>query len=135
MMHSSQTNIRDRQVRAFERIAIALERMAPPATVPNYQFPLEAFASFSWESIGATVERIDRSGAAVVSWQGMQFIRRAPSNRFRDAVWFSHCVGKDERGEPIYERLITFRPLSNIEVQPLPEKFQQVVGNGAIALG
>lgn len=134
-MRSSQTNMRDRQIKALERIALALERVAPPVSIPNYQFPLEAFETFDWESIGASVERVDRQGPVVVNWEGIRFQRREPSNRFRDAIWFASVSGKDERGEPIYQRLITFRHVAS--VGSVPERVKRLVqtNNGAIALG
>lgn len=130
VMRSHQTNIRDRQVKALERIALALERLAPPVRIPNYQFPLEAFPTFDWESIGASVEQADRSGPSVISWQGLLFMRREPANPFRETIWFARCTGKDERGDPIYQRLITFRLLA--EVGPVPERVKRLVTNGAI---
>lgn len=75
-----------------------------------------------------SVERSDQYGAAIVSWRGVQFVRRSPSNKFGEAIWFSRCVGKGDDGSNIYERLITFRPLSKTEVEPLPEKVRRLVG-------
>lgn len=119
--------IQHRQMVALEKIADALERLAPTSTsAPNYQYPLESFASFDWESIGATVERRDRDGAAIVTWRGNRFVRRAPSNKFGEAIWFSRCVGKDDNGENKYERLCTFKPVSKVEVEPVPEKVQKL---------
>ncbi len=108
---------------ALERVADAVERLAPTNTAaPNYLHPLEEFASFDWSRIGAEVVRSDRWGAAIVSWRGLQFVRRSPSNRYGEAVWFSRCVGKDENGNNRYEKLISFKPISQTEVEPLPEK-------------
>ena len=130
---NSLSNYRNQQLKLMERIASALERLAPPATAPNYQFPLEAFKTFNWGSIGATVERVDPSGAAIINWQGMQFVRRSPDNRFGDAVWFSRSTGKkNEQGQLVYERLITFRPVSNFDVEPLPEKVQRFINGGPV---
>ncbi|MFK0730427.1 MAG: single-stranded DNA-binding protein [Gloeotrichia echinulata HAB0833] len=120
--------IQQRQMLALEKISAQLERMAialdrlSPRTAPNYQFPLELFKGFDWSSISATVEKHDQYGAAVVSWNGQQYTRRSPSNKFDPAVWFSRCVGKGEDDKNVYERLITFKPLSKTEVDPLPEK-------------
>lgn len=124
--------IQNRQMLALERLADAVERLAPTTTVaPNYQRPLECFANFDWDSIGATVERSDQYGAAIVSWRGFQFVRRSPSNKFGEIIFFSRCVGKDESGENKYERLISFKPMSKIEVEPLPAKVLQVAGYSA----
>ena len=121
--------IQHRQMLALERIADTLERITPTNTsAPNHTFPLEKFSSFDWESIGATVVQSDQYGAAIVNWRGQQFLRRSPSNKFGEAIWFSRCVGKDESGENRYERLVTFKALSKIEIEPLPEKVRRLVG-------
>lgn len=115
--------IQHRQMLALERIADTLARLTPTqTTAPNYQYPLETFTNFDWESIGATVERSDSDGAAIVNWRGNRFVRRSPSNKFGEAIWFSRCVGKDESGENKYERLCTFKPVSKVEVEPVPTK-------------
>lgn len=126
-MTPEQTNlwldIQHRQMTALERIADVLERIAPTQQpAPNYQYPLESFAEFSWGQIGAEVVQRDQYGAAIVNWRGQQYVRRSPSNKFGEAIWFSRCIGKDDNGENKYERLVTFRPLSKFEVEPLPEK-------------
>jgi hypothetical protein len=111
----------------LERMAIALDRISP-RTAPNYQFPLESFKGFDWSAIGATVDKSDQHGAAVVSWNGQQYTRRSPSNKFDPAVWFSRCVGKGDGDKNVYERLVTFKPLSKTEVDPLPEKVRSFMG-------
>ncbi len=121
--------IQHRQMLALERIADTLERIAPTSTkAPNYQYPLESFTTFDWTSIGATIVQNDQYGAAIVSWRGQQFVRRSPSNKFDPAIWFSRCVGKDDSGENRYERLVTFKPLSKVEVEAIPEKVRRLVG-------
>lgn len=109
------------QTLVMERLANAVERLGKDTAAPNYTCPLEDFKTFNWESIGGSVERSDQYGPAIVSWGGQQFIRRSPTNKFGEAIWYSRCVGKDETGENRYERLITFKPLSKIEVEPLPD--------------
>jgi len=122
--------IQHRQMVALERIADSIQQLVPLSTAaPNYQKPLESFARFDWESIGVTVERSDQFGAAVVSWRGLQFVRRSPSNKFGEAIWFSRCTGKDDSGENKYERLITFKALSRVEVEPVPEKVSRLMQN------
>jgi hypothetical protein len=121
--------IQHRQMLALERIAEAVERLAPATTAaPSYTYPLESFTSFDWSSIGATVVQSDQYGAAIVNWKGQQYVRRSPSNKFGEAIWFSRCVGKDDSGENRYERLVTFKPLSKTEVEPVPEKVRRLVG-------
>ncbi len=93
---------------------------------PNFQRSLETFAAFNWASIGATVERTDQYGAAIVSWRGLQFVRRSPSNKFQEIIFFSRCVGKDDDGNNKYERLISFKPVSKIDVEPVPLKVERI---------
>lgn len=114
--------------RLLQRIIDVLESyQSQPLTPPNYQLALESWTSFDWGSIGATVERVDSDGVAVVSWHGFLFNRRSPANKFGEAIWFSRCVGKDERGENQYEKLCTFKPLAKLEVEPLPDKVSRLV--------
>ena len=113
--------IQNRQMIALERIADALEQLVP-SNAPNYQRSLSQFRSFDWSSINATIDKSDSYGAAVVSWKNRQFVRRSPSNKYGEAIWFSRCKGKSPEGENEYERLITFKPLSKQEVEPIPEK-------------
>jgi len=132
-MTPEQTNlwleIQHRQMLALERIAEAVERLAPATTAaPSYTYPLESFTSFDWSSIGATVVQSDQYGAAIVNWKGQQYVRRSPSNKFGEAIWFSRCVGKNDSGENRYERLVTFKPLSKVEVEAIPEKVRRLVG-------
>ncbi len=116
------------QTLALERLTDAVERLAPTTTAaPNYTRSLESFKVFDWESIGVTIERSDPYGPAIVSWRGQQFVRRSPSNKFGEAIWYSRSIGKDENGENRYERLITFKPLSKTEVEPVPEKVRRIV--------
>lgn len=133
-MTPEQTNlwleIQHRQMVALERIAESIQLLVPVSTAaPNYQQPLESFARFDWESIGVTVERSDQYGAAIVSWRGLQFVRRSPSNKFCEAIWFSRCIGKGEDGENKYERLISFKAVSQVEVDPVPSKVQRLMQN------
>lgn len=120
--------IQHRQMVALERIADSIQHLVPVSTAaPNYQRPLESFARFDWESIGATVERSDQYGAAIVSWRGLQFVRRSPSNKFKEIIFFSRCIGKDDDGNNKYERLISFKAVSKVEVEPLPDKVTRFV--------
>lgn len=119
-------NIQFKQAQALERIAVALEQLSP-RTTPNYQYSLETFHDFEWDSIGATVIKTDRDGAAVVAWNGQHYFRRSPSNKYEPAVWFSRCTGKGDDGNNSYERLITFKDLSKKEIDPLPQKVRDFV--------
>lgn len=122
-----QNQLLERIASASERTAEAAQQMAQSNTeAPNFQRSLEIFSQFDWASIGATVERSDQYGAAIVSWRGMQFVRRAPSNKFQEIIFFSRCVGKDDDGNNKYERLISFKPVSKIDVEPVPLKVEKI---------
>ncbi len=108
----------------LKRVVELLESTEQAA--PNYQVDLANFPQFNWADIGATVEKSDPDGAAVVTWRGHQYLRRSAQNRFKPAIWFSRAIGKDENGENQYERLITFKELAAAE--PLPEKVSGRLG-------
>lgn len=113
-------HLQQRAIEAVTRIAIALEQMMPAQAAPNYQLALKDFPTFNWASIGAVVERSDSDGPTAICWKNNTYLRRSPSNKFGAAIWFSRCVGKDAQGANIYERLITFKEMS--EAEPLPQK-------------
>ena len=112
-------NLQKRIDESLTRIAIALEHMIPQEAAPNYQEALDKFATMDWESIGAVVVR-DSDGASAILWRKHIYLRRSSSSKFGGAIWFSRCVGKDERGENKYECLIKFKALSGAE--PLPQQ-------------
>lgn len=114
-------------IESLTRIAIALELMIPQGAAPNYQFALDKFATFDWASIGAVVADRDIDGASAIFWRNNIYVRRSPSNKFGAAIWFSKCVGRDEKGANIYERLITFKAMSDAE--PLPERVASRFGS------
>ena len=124
-----QTYLRTQQliIESMQRIAIALELMIPPQTAPNYQFALDKFTTFDWESIGAVVADRDSDGASAILWRKNIYVRRSPSNKFGAAIWFSRCTGRDENGANIYERLITFKAMSDAEL--LPERVASRLGS------
>lgn len=93
--------------RLLERVAQSLEEAEARKEAPNYQLHLEEFATFDFSSIGATIERADGQGAAILNWKGRQFVRRSPTNKFGAVVFFSRCIGNDEQGVKKYERLCT----------------------------
>ena len=103
----------------LERIAVALEANMATQSAPNYQALLEDFHSFNWEEIGAEIEQVDKYGVATVLWSGNRFVRRSPDNSYGAAIYFSRCIGKDELGKNQYERLITFKPQSEVKARPI----------------
>lgn len=104
--------------RSLARIALALESNQSKSA-PNYQATLSEFPNFDWEAIGASIETSDRDGVATVIWQGNRYIRRCPDNAFGKVIFFSRAIGKDESGRNQYERLITFKPASEINVRAI----------------
>lgn len=125
-----QTYLRTQQliIELLSRIAITLEQMIPLQAAPNYQFALDKFATFDWPSIGAVVADYDSDGASAILWRKNVYLRRSPTNKFGAAIWFSRCVGRDEKGANIYEKLITFKAMSDAE--PLPERVVSGAGLG-----
>lgn len=112
--------LQHRIIALLERIALALEQMIPSPDAPNYQFDLKDYGAFNWASIGAVVADFDSDGATAILWRKNVYLRRSPNNKFDAAIWFSRCVGKDDKGANIYERLITFKAISVPE--PLPKR-------------
>ena len=112
-----------RQADALERIA---RFMAPKA--PNYRHTLREWREFDWSSIEAEIIRADSDGVALVSWGGYLWARRAPDNKFSEAVWYSRAEGRTEEGNPSYLRLITFGKAA--EPEPMGRKAQKAAEGG-----
>lgn len=79
--------IQRRQMLALEQIAKCLIKVSRDKS-PDYHYSLESFNSFDWMSIDAIVEKFDSDGAAVVNWNGQQYIRRSPSNKYEPAICY-----------------------------------------------
>lgn len=116
----------------LERIAVGQERLvealyqvasylAPKA--PNYRHTLAEWAGFDWGEIGAEVVKSDADGVAVVRWGGYLWTRRAPDNKFGEAVWYSRPEGKNADGSVNYVRLVTFQKPT--ETEPVGRKAQR----------
>ena len=116
-----------RQTEALEKIAQLLERSLPRQPAPNHRAILEQFHQFDWSSINAHVEWKDQFGVASVIWQGDRYKRRSPSNGYGAVIYFSRAVGKDDRGNTQYERLITFEPFDNLTVEPISRKAESII--------
>lgn len=113
------------------RIADALEKMAAggmPAA-PDYQKPMEEYAGFDWSSINATVVASDADGPSHIEHAGYLYQRRSPKNKYEPAIWYSRSAGRDEAGETVYQRLITFRTMKTAD--PLPAALGAQVHNQA----
>jgi hypothetical protein len=114
----------------FNRIASALETIAMSnAKAPNLQRPIEAYANFDFDSIGAQVKSADQFGATALDWGGFIWTRRSPQNKFGEAIWFSRAIGKKEDGSNEYVRLISFKKFG--EAEPLPRKVEAIVEKSA----
>lgn len=105
--------------RSLERIALALESGMSTRSAPNYQASFDEYKNFNWAEIGAKIEQVDNYGVATVLWGGNRFVRRSPENSYGAAIYFSRCIGKDESGKNQYERLISFKPQSEVKVRPI----------------
>ena len=107
--------LQHRIIAMLERIALALEQMIPPPAPPTYQFALKDYSSFDWASIGAVVAEQDSDGVSAVLWRKHIYFRRSPTNKFGAAIWFSRCLGKDDNGANVYEKLVTFKQMTPAE--------------------
>jgi hypothetical protein len=114
----------------LNRIASALETIAMSnAKAPNIQRPIESYANFDFDSIGAQVKAADQFGATALDWGGFIWTRRSPQNKFGEAIWFSRAIGKREDGSNEYARLISFKKFG--EAEPLPRKVEAIVEKSA----
>lgn len=126
-MNEQQT---ERLLSLLGSIADSLSRLAGERDgegAPDWEFPIESYASFDWVAHGAQVIASDGDGPTVVQWGGKNFKRRSPDNAFDPAIWFSHCIGKTEDGRNEYVRLVTFRKFKDDDVQPLGRKAERYV--------
>ena len=90
------------------RMADALERLsAPDQSRPKHVKPLSDYAEFNWDTIGASIIKSDRYGAAVIECGGQLYYRRSKSD-FGEDVWYSYGLGADEQGKKRYATLIKF---------------------------
>ena len=117
----------------LKRIAEALEKMAaaalPPS--PDHRFPIGEFVTFDWSSIGAHIVKQDRSGAAVVGWNGYTFVRRmVDSTKTGKAILFSRNDGKDEGGAK-YHTLVRF--VGNLEIHELPDSIARIANSPSVS--
>lgn len=100
--------IQHRQMLALESIADSLRVIAGANQKgARHTRPLAQFKTFDWSSIGATVDKSDRSGAAVVVFDGQIYTRKSKPE-FGEDIWFSRSLGKGEDGRSQYDVLIKF---------------------------
>jgi hypothetical protein len=122
----SMTDYEMHSLTVLNRIASALETIAMSnAKAPNLQRPIESYANFDFDSIGAQVKSADQFGATALDWGGFIWTRRSPQNKFGEAIWFSRAIGKKEDGSNEYARLISFKKFG--EAEPLPRKVEAIV--------
>lgn len=119
-------NLEERQTIALERIAELLKQNLPRQPA-NYEAILEDFHKFDWGGINAQVELKDKYGVASVIWHKERYIRRSPSNKFGAIIFFSRSIGKDAEGRNQYERLITFRPRSEIKAEAISRQAEEII--------
>lgn len=123
-------NNEDRLLALLGEIAVSLDQIArntmrAQPEEPNYQRPIDAYARFDWSSIDASVVATDGYGPTLVEWGGFTWKRRSPENKFGTAIWFSRSAGKDDDGANKYLRLITFKPMG--EIEPLSRGAEQAL--------
>ncbi len=116
-------------VKQLARIADALERIAAGGgpVAPDYQRPIEEYASFDWSTINASVVARDNDGPTHIEHGGVIYTRRSPQNKFEPAIWFSKASGRNEDGDVQYLKLITFRTIKGAD--PLPSKLAGQIHN------
>jgi hypothetical protein len=119
------SNLKDLFLKIYQqlsRIAGALEILAQSGrpAAPNYTRAIEEYSTFDWSSIDARSIRSDSDGPTHIEWGGETWTRRSPSNKFGAAIWYSRASGKDDDGNVLYLRLITFKQLGDAD--PLPPK-------------
>jgi hypothetical protein len=96
---------------------------------PEYRVPIEQYPEFNWTKLGARVVAQDEWGATIVSWNGKQFKRRSPDNKYGACIWFSRVLRKAESVEKAtesssdrdYAILIRFETVDT-QVDPLGDK-------------
>lgn len=113
----------------LESIANSLELLANKdlkTKGPNYRYTLAEYWTFDWSSIKAEVIERDNDGPTRVRQNGDIYFRRAPSNKFDPAIWYSRASGHDEDGGALYLTLITFRDYKN-EAEALPDKVRNAM--------
>lgn len=115
-------------VKQLTRIADRLE--ATPLPAPNIQLPLSEYPQFDWSRVGATVVGRDKDGATAVRWGGRVYTRRAPSNKYGAAIFYSRSIGKDADDNSRYEWLVAFKDIQ-IEADPIPDRTRQAIRNAA----
>lgn len=112
---------------AIERLAAAVEGLAPEAGAPDILADLAEYKGFNWAEIGAEVKSSDKFGPTRVSYRGKIYTRRSPVNKFEPVIWFSRCSGKNGDGENKYERLIMFKDLEKFDPDPLSQKLVDII--------
>lgn len=95
-------------------------------TVTRFVYPLDAYATFNWDEFGATIQKSDRSGPAIVVWRGETYIRRSFDKNGKD-VWFSRLLGTTEGGKHLYDVLIKFSERHG-QVRSLPDEVKDAAG-------
>ncbi|MCO5189481.1 MAG: single-stranded DNA-binding protein [Anaerolineae bacterium] len=107
-----------------------LRQNAPHA--PNYRYPLAAYWTFDWTTIGAEIIRRDDKGATQVLWGGYLWTRRNDAGRqYGKAIWFSRIDSGSDRDDLTYIRLITFK--NSAEPDPMRIEHRSRSADGVVA--
>lgn len=104
---------------AVEQIATALGTHFKVNMTPNYEFDLGEYQNFDWSRINAKIIAIQDECATIVQWNGKNYKRRSPDNKFGAVIYFSRHIGKDANGDNCYEQLIAFKPADKLKVEPI----------------
>lgn len=108
----------------IEMLALAIASQNPP----NWKRPLKGYKEGWVKAIDGFVLHKDEYGPTVVWWAGHKYTRRTGQNaKYGAAIWFSRPDGRDDEGNPMYVRLITFAE-GEVEAEPLPDYVIQALG-------
>lgn len=107
-----------------------LRQNAPYA--PNYRYPLAAYWTFDWTTIGAEIIRRDDKGATQVLWGGYLWTRRNDAGRqYGKAIWFSRVDSSNDRDDLTYIRLITFKNSAEPDPMRIEHRSRPAAGDVA----
>lgn len=115
-------------IAVLNRIADALERQLEPDE-EKVSFPLAAYRSFDWSTIGASVLASDADGVSVIRTAAGKICKRRSNDRFGTEIWFSYAAGRAASGDTRYVKAVEFKDVAPPE--PLGRKTEQALHKAA----
>lgn len=120
------SNLLSEAKQSREEIRQLKAAMFASAPAPNLLYDLEKLRGFDFGSIGAIALESDEDGPTILQWCGRRYMRRAITNKFGKAIWFSRKLEGENAG---YETLIKFR--RNVAPEAVPTKLKAYTGRVA----